>query len=97
MIKHFHIKTSNLPSRLPIVTTVVLFIALDHWNASDLVRGIFYTLFAVVWILSIIGIYVGEEVDLFEFEKDEPRTEAKAKSKFQERLEKLAKERGITL
>lgn len=94
MKKQFRIKYSNMPVKLPIISTVVLFIALDHWNASDLIRGIFYTLYGMIWIIALISVGLEKSVDLFDFDKDEPQTEGKAKSKFQEKLEKMAKERG---
>lgn len=98
MKKTFKIKPKNLASRPPLMSTVVMLIALDHWGASDVTRGIFYALFAIIWILTIVDICVSTTVDIFEIDKDDPNdfpfTEAKGKSKFQEKLEKLAKERG---
>ena len=71
-----------------------MLIALDHWQANDIIRGIVFTIYSLYWILCIVLIKYQHGIDVFEFDKDEPKTEVKAKSKFQEKLEKIAKERG---
>ena len=104
MKKKFVIKQSNLYTRLPIHGTILILISLDHWNAPDVVRGVLYTLMAIGWFFVLKTRFEQEEVDLFDFENEiddqiqEPTTSnVKAKSKFQMRLEKIAKDRGIDL
>lgn len=59
------IKSSNLPTKPLILLTVVVLLALDHWQASDVVRGVFYAILALLWIAAIIMIIKEDQVDLF--------------------------------
>jgi hypothetical protein len=63
------IKSHNLPARLPILATVVGWIALEHWHASQLAWGITGTLFALLWVVAIFAICLQEKVDIFETKK----------------------------
>lgn len=95
MKKTFCISKKNLPTKLPTLSTVVLLIALDHWNAPDLVRGISYAIFGLLWGACISSWATQKEVDPFEFKDEDPLgTEKAAKSKFQQKLDEMAKERG---
>lgn len=52
-----------LPANLPLNTTVLWFIALDHWNASQTVRGAFYVLLGIAWVASLICVFTQEQRD----------------------------------
>jgi len=100
----------NTPSKLPILGTVVYTFLMHYYNVSDLWWGIYITLMAILWILVIWIMCNQERIDLFSegaldkvFEdkiKDtlnnisDPK---KPKSKFQIRLEEMARERNLNI
>ena len=96
-MKNEKIKKTNLPSTLPILTTVVWLIALDHWGANDIIRGVSYCLIVILWIGQIILMATEDEIDIFNPKKYDPELPYKEKSRFQRKLEKLAEEKGIKL
>lgn len=59
------IKTSNLPTRPPVLLTVVVLLALDHWQASDVTRGIFYAILVILWIAAIVLLFKEDQTDIF--------------------------------
>jgi hypothetical protein len=59
------IKPSNLPTRPPILLTVVVLLALDNWNAGDVTRGVFYTLLVIIWIVAIVMLVKEDHIDIF--------------------------------
>jgi hypothetical protein len=77
---------SNLPARLPIASTILYIFLMDYYQVDRLWWGIFITVYGVYWILLIIGLFMQEKVDIFKEE-----TSTGKKSKFQQRLEDLAK------
>jgi hypothetical protein len=58
------ISPKNLPSRLPIVLTFMLYIILDKFNAPQWLWGGLGSIIVALWILIIIARYHEEEVDL---------------------------------
>ena len=63
------ISWDNLPTRLPIWRTVIVFMLLRYEHASDLVCGIVYTLLALWWAASICAVLVEKHQDLNGFGK----------------------------
>lgn len=59
------VKVSNLPTRPPVVLTIVTLLALDHWHASDVTRGVFYALLVILWIAAIIMLIKEDQIDIF--------------------------------
>lgn len=59
------IKTSNLPTRPPILLTIVVLLALDNWHAGDVTRGVFYTLLVIIWIAAIVMLVKEDHIDIF--------------------------------
>jgi len=51
---------SSLPTRLPMWPTIVLYLLLEHLQASGLVQGIVYTLLALWWIGALASMH-GED------------------------------------
>ena len=51
---------SSLPTRIPLWPTIVLYLLLEHLQASGLVQGIVYTLLALWWIGALTSMY-GED------------------------------------
>lgn len=58
------IKRSNLPKKLPVIGTLVMFLALDYWNAPQWLLGAMVILCILIWCVTIISIIKDEEVDL---------------------------------
>jgi hypothetical protein len=54
MKKYKVIKTGNLPARLPIWSWVVLLLAMDHWNFSDMTKGVLITIMSILTVMSIV-------------------------------------------
>lgn len=60
------IKRNNLPKKLPVIGTLVMFLALDYWNAPQWLLGAMVILCVLIWCTTIISIIKDEEVDLFD-------------------------------
>ena len=60
------VKVANLPARFPIVATAVWWMLFDRLHAPPLAWGVFYTLAAIIWVISIFAVFNQESVDLFE-------------------------------
>lgn len=58
------IKRKNLPYRLPLFDTLLVALALDHWNAPQWLWGVSGALFAIYWIAAIHLIRNETEVDV---------------------------------
>lgn len=59
------ISRSNLPVKLPVTLTALVWIYCDAYNVSDITIGVASTLMVIIWIASIYGIVTQETVDLF--------------------------------
>ncbi len=60
------IDRKNIPTKLPGLTTLVVCLALDYWDAVGWVWGVAVTLLAIMWIAAIVDICQSTEVDIFE-------------------------------
>ena len=60
------INRANLPTRLPIVHTAVTYLFLDKFNAVEWVWEVVGIIFAIVWIFSIVAIFIEEQQDVIE-------------------------------
>lgn len=65
------LKANNLPSRLPIWTTLVTWLALDYWKAPQWLYGAAGFLFFILWLNAIDGIATEEKIDLFKNDETE--------------------------
>lgn len=63
------IKFDNLPTRLPVSLTILVWLAMDYWNCPMWAKGGLWTLLAIIWIGSVINIYREKHVNIFEDEK----------------------------
>lgn len=89
----FVIATKNLPTRVPIPSTVLYIFLLDYYEANGYWWGAVITILALMWIAVIINKVQETEIDLTENEPSQ--TKDATKSKFQTKLEEMAKERGM--
>ena len=62
-IKVLH--SSNLPTKIPIPSTILYLLALDYYQFSDIVKGIVYAYIAIIWIFVIIRLITRDAVDIF--------------------------------
>ena len=64
------ISRKNLPTQLPIGTTILLLVTLDHFNAPDWLGGFVICFLTIGWIVSIIAISNEKHKDIFEDDKN---------------------------
>jgi len=64
------IKSTSLPTKLPIWSTITTALALDYWNAPQWLWGAMGLLFLIGWISCIICFATEEEIDLL---KNDPK------------------------
>lgn len=63
------IHTGDLPGKVPINSTLVYILALDHWKAPQWLWAVVLTLVVLVWILFIVRLRQQEPTKLFENRK----------------------------
>ena len=63
------ISHSNLPTKLPLGSTIAIAVALDYCNAPNWLKVISYSYMTIIWIYNIIKIVKEKEVDLFKNKK----------------------------
>src|SRR5690606_6610422 len=84
------IERKNLPTKIPVINTLVIVMALDFYNSSAWLWGVLLTIWSIIVIASIIGVYRDEYVDLFEDDDDDVKiTTKKTKSSFQQKMEDM--------
>lgn len=86
MKKTYYIKNSR--PRLPVWSTIVIYLLMDKLNANDMAWGIVGTVCAIVWIICIIAVVNSKGIDIFEKENEKP-----VKKSFQEKINEAIKER----
>jgi|VirMetMinimDraft_7_1064189.scaffolds.fasta_scaffold320328_2 hypothetical protein len=59
------IHRQNLPSKLPIIQTLTIFLAMDYWNAPEWVFGIVCFSAAILWVATIYSIATQKLEDVF--------------------------------
>ena len=60
------LKRSNMPSRAPLISTLVVWMALDHWHAPLWLYGALGTVFLFLWIGFTYAMATGDAVDIIE-------------------------------
>ena len=58
------ISNMQLPSRLPIGTTIVTMLAGKAWSFPDWGWGVVWTLLAILWVLAIIAVVNQKSVEI---------------------------------
>lgn len=76
---------TNVPSRLPVNSTILYSFLLYYFNVDDLYWGIFITLFSIYWILVFIVKFNEVNIDLNE-------NENLSSSNFKEKIQNMIKE-----
>jgi hypothetical protein len=63
-----------LPTRPPLAANVLWWLFLDRMGAPSWAWGVFWTLFALLWIGSILAIYYNDHVNPFDAKNIEVKT-----------------------
>ncbi len=66
MKKSKWIHPSNMPLRLPVTSSVVLYLLLDKLQAAGWVQGVAYTIMGLIWIVAVVAIFNSERLEEFE-------------------------------
>lgn len=69
MSKRKVIANKNLPQRLPLFQTITAALAMDHWYAPDIIRGVIWTILVILWAICIYSLYTQEQVDVINPDK----------------------------
>jgi hypothetical protein len=64
MEKRKVISRKNLPTRLPIWPTAIIWLLMDYYNASDITHGVVWTIWAILWIVVIVNFWTEEEKEV---------------------------------
>lgn len=59
------IDSDNLPTGFPVFKTITIWLLLDRLDASDIVRGIVWTMVVLYWFWAIYRFILQNPVDLF--------------------------------
>lgn len=62
---NFVINRRNLPSRLPVTSTIAWYLFLEHFNTPGWIYGVVFTILGIIWVVSAFFIYLEEPVDIF--------------------------------
>lgn len=54
----------QLPARLPIQTTALVYLLLDRWSAPGWVWGVVGTVLALFWVLAVVRMYTDKQKPL---------------------------------
>lgn len=72
------IAAKNLPMRLPISLSILLWLLLDRLAAASWAWGCVGTLLAIIWIVAIYEVFTQESVELKELSASRSDGEAKS-------------------
>jgi len=87
--KTFVWSKQTLPPRLPITSTAVVWLLLDYTNAVGWVQGVIWTLVGIWWIAVVVALFKVTTINPFEEDGPQDNGTIPAKSRWQQRLEKL--------
>ena len=89
------ISKKNLPTRSPILATVVYVLAMDYWNAPQWFWGAIVLIMVFIWIVWAVSFFTEKEIDIMTkpTRSFDDAINTKKKSIFQERLKEVIKEK----
>lgn len=64
------ISYKNLPTKLPLGFTALVWMILDKTNAPELIQGIVWTIVGVFWLIAINLIFRQTQVNMFDKEEN---------------------------
>jgi len=56
----------NVPTRIPLISGLVMQLALEHYNAPEWLYAVWYTIYIPMFIACIVIVWRQEHVDIFE-------------------------------
>lgn len=56
----------QMPTRLPMIGTLVWYLILDKFDAPGWLWGVMGTLFVLLWIAAVVGIWTQDSVEIAE-------------------------------
>lgn len=59
------ISRQNMPTRIPLVSALVVYLALEHFNSPEWLYGALGVLFLAAFISSFVRLWRESQVDLF--------------------------------
>lgn len=59
------IARTNLPTRPPLLFSMVVYLMLEHFNAAGWVYGIVGTIAVIFWICFFVNLFDQDSVDIF--------------------------------
>ena len=65
MKKRKVVARKNLPTRFPLIETIVLYLLFDKINALEWAWGVLVAVLIIGWIASIIVVYQQESIEIF--------------------------------
>ena len=65
MKKSKWIHRSNMPLKLPVTSSVVLYLLLDKCQAAGWVQGVAYTIMGLIWVGAVVAIFNSERLEEF--------------------------------
>lgn len=65
MKKSKWIHPSNMPLRLPVTSTVVLYLLLDKLQAAGWIQGVAWTVMGLLWVVAVAAIFNSERLEEF--------------------------------
>jgi len=60
----FVVKRSQIPTKFPLVSTIVFWLLLDKLNVGSFGMGVFWTVIVLLWVVSIIVFMQEKEVSI---------------------------------
>lgn len=69
MKKRHVLATKNLPKSLPVQSTIVAWLALDHIKAPGWAWGVSGTIVVIGWVCSLFLVFTQKEIDIINPEK----------------------------
>ena len=59
------IKRDNLPTRLPVLFTLVVWLLLDRFDPDGWVHGAVWAVVVLLWVGSVVALVREQDVDIF--------------------------------
>ena len=63
------ISGNNIPVRIPVIDAIVLYLLLDKFNAAAWIWGVVGTLWAIMFIATLIATWNEKSIDIFKEDK----------------------------
>ena len=86
------ISSKNLPTRSPILSTLVYVLALSYWNAPQWVWGAIGVLLLIIWVTWIASWFLEEDIDIMSSWQGKVDTKQSFADRIKDAMEKEKKQ-----